>query len=220
MTAERAIAGVLAGGRRLADLRSADGHAASAHYQALQAGTVPRELADLAHFLCLLHGRRPGVLDHAAAHDTHDAARAWMVQATQAFVTERLYITRMTVAAGPVSGASPQDRSEAAAVELRRSFQMLASSERRGCAAGAALAFAIDWPALRDMLDPLALRLGIDPPWCELPPAAQTLALADRLCGDPASARAFLFGADQMFQLHRGVWRLLAARARLRAEQA
>lgn len=209
----------MTGGDRLVAMQQADGHAAAAHYRALVGNANPPELADLAHFLCLLHGRRPGVIDHAATRVADPAARDWMVRATEAFVTERLYITRLTVAAGPVSGASEDDHSEAAAVELRGSFQMLAQSERRGCAAGAALAFALDWPDLRAILDPLAVRLGIEPPPRGLPAPSQSLALADLICAEPAPARAFLFGADQLYQLQRGAWRLLAVRARLRFEQ-
>ena len=200
-------------------MQRADGHAGARHFRALSRAAAPPEAADLVHFLCLLHGRRPGVIDHAAVRIRNAETRAWMERLAEAFVTERLYITRLTVAAGPVSGASEDDHSEAAAIELRGSFQMLALSERRGCASGAALAFALDWPDLRDILDPLALRLGIEPPPCELPGAPEILALADRICADPAPARAFVFGADQLFQLQRGAWRLLAARAKLRAEQ-
>ena len=219
MTAERAYPNPATGGDRLVAMQQADGHAGAAHYRALLSGAAPTELADLAHFLCLLHGRRPGVIDHAATRVSDQVTRDWMERATEAFVIERLYITRLTVAAGPVSGASEDDHSEAAAIELRASFRMLAESERRGCAAGAALAFAIDWPELRDILDPLALRLGLEPPPCELPGHAETLGVATLICADPAPARAFLFGADQLFQLQRGAWRLLAARAKLRAER-
>ncbi len=208
----------MTGGDRLVAMQQADGHAAAAHYRTLLRHAEPPELADLAHFLCLLHGRRPGVIDHAATRFADPAARDWIMQATEAFVTERLYITRLTVAAGPVSGASEDDHSEAAAVELRSSFQMLAQSERRGCAAGAALALALDWPNLRAILDPLALRLGIEPPPCGFPASSPTLVLADHICRQSATARAFLFGSDQLFQLQRGAWRLLGARQRLRAE--
>ena len=204
---------------RLVALCEADGHRSAPHYRALLAHADASELADLAHFLCLLHGLRPGVIDHAAPRIAERAAGAWLDRATDAFTLERSYITRLTVAAGPVSGASEHDHSEAAAVELRGSFQLIASSERRGCAAGAALAFALDWPALRSILDPMAQRLGLEAPPCDLPSRAETLGMADIVAAEPASARAFFFGADQLYQLQRGVWRLLAARARLRTER-
>ncbi len=198
-------------------LKQAEGHASTAHYQALLAGAQPPELADLVHFLCLLHGRRPGVIDHAA-NTTTGIERAWLDRAVAGFMKERLYITRLTVDAGPVTGVSEDDHSEAAAVDLRGSFQLLALSERHGCAIGAALAFALDWPDLRAILDPLAERLGIDPPLCALPGELEVRELADRISATPAAARAMMFGADQLFQLQRGAWRLLAARAKLRSQ--
>lgn len=219
MRAARVLFNPVRGSDRLLALQRDDGHARALHYQALVRRADPPEAADLMHFLCLLHGRRPGVIDHAAIHAVATETGAWLEQAAEGFVSERLYITRLTVAAGPVSGASESDHSEAAAIELRRSIQSLATSERRGCAAGAALAFALDWPELRHILDPLARRLSIDPPPCELPKAPDILDMADRICGEPGPARAFLFGADQMFQLQRVSWRLLSARAKLRAEQ-
>ena len=220
MKAERTIRPANAGGERLLAMQQADGHGACTHYHALMREADPPELADLVHFLCLLHGRRPGVIDQAATRLTHPAARSWIVQAADGFAMERQYLTQLTVAAGPVSGVSEDDHSEAAAVELRGSFQLLSTSERRGCAAGAALAFALDWWALRDVLDLLANRLGIAAPFCALPRAVETAALADRICADAATARAFMFGADQLFQLQRGAWRLLDARAKVRAEQS
>ena len=37
-----------------------------------------RNLADAAHFLSMLHGRHPGVADHAAHRIVHPAARTWI----------------------------------------------------------------------------------------------------------------------------------------------
>tara|TARA_B100000953_G_C17999558_1_gene414682 strand:- start:249 stop:902 length:654 start_codon:yes stop_codon:yes gene_type:complete len=217
VTAQQQFDAPIGAGDRLIALKQSDGHASAAHYQALLANAQPPELADLVHFLCLLHGRRPGVIDHAASTATGDE-RAWLDDAADAFMKERLYITRLTVDAGPVTGVSEDDHSEAAAVELRGSFQLLSRSERRGCAIGAALAFALDWPDLRAILDPLARRLGIDPPLCALPREREVRDLAESLSATPAVSRAMMFGADQLFQLQRGAWRLLAARARLRAQ--
>ena len=47
------------------------------------------DIADIAHFLCILHGRHPGVIDRAATKTADDAARTWLVQATDGFVAER-----------------------------------------------------------------------------------------------------------------------------------
>ncbi|NJS15489.1 MAG: hypothetical protein HC788_13915, partial [Sphingopyxis sp.] len=39
-----------------------------------------RNLADAVHFLCVLHGRHPGVVDHAARKAVEPDARAWLDQ--------------------------------------------------------------------------------------------------------------------------------------------
>src|SRR4051812_23120739 len=61
-----------------------------------------RNLADTAHYLCTLHGRYPGVIDLAALHTAHPAARAWLISAAEGFAMERNYLTRVSVAAGPL----------------------------------------------------------------------------------------------------------------------
>ena len=37
------------------------------------------DLADAAYYLCLLHGRHPGVIDHAATRSVDNAARRWLI---------------------------------------------------------------------------------------------------------------------------------------------
>src|SRR5688572_5838477 len=61
-----------------------------------------RNLADAVHFLCALHGRHPGIVDLAAARAVEPAARAWLNVAVEAVAVERLYLTRLAVAVGPV----------------------------------------------------------------------------------------------------------------------
>src|SRR5687768_18065676 len=41
-----------------------------------------RNLADLIHYLCTLHGRYPGVIDHAAARVVEPGPRAWLANAS------------------------------------------------------------------------------------------------------------------------------------------
>ena len=38
-----------------------------------------RNLADAVHFLCALHGRHPGIIDHAAIRAVEPVARAWLL---------------------------------------------------------------------------------------------------------------------------------------------
>src|SRR3954452_17571828 len=44
-----------------------------------------RNLADLLHVLCILHGRYPGIVDHAAGRMVDPLARAWLADAAYAF---------------------------------------------------------------------------------------------------------------------------------------
>jgi hypothetical protein len=93
---------------------------------------------------------------------------------------------------------------------------MLAQSERKGCALGAALAVAADWVAIRGVLDAAAVRFGVEVPPCYLGGGEDVRGLADRLAGSPGFDRALLFGADQIVVQHHGLWSLLEARQQAR----
>ena len=61
----------------LVSLVHAEGSATHPYPQATELTAGPeamRNLADAAHYLCVLHGRFPGVIDHAAAKTSHPAA--------------------------------------------------------------------------------------------------------------------------------------------------
>src|SRR3546814_7435315 len=85
---------------------AADGTAGHGYASGARASFGPNaalslpDLADAAYYLCLLHGRHPGVIDHAATRSADHAARAWLVQAADAFARERAYLTKVTVAVG------------------------------------------------------------------------------------------------------------------------
>src|SRR3546814_14941589 len=65
----------------------ADGTVAHPAYRALLAPTAPlRDVIDAIHAICLLHGRHPGVVDFAHAHDAGNSTEAWLAEAAQAFV--------------------------------------------------------------------------------------------------------------------------------------
>lgn len=174
--------------------------------------SLPALLADIAHFLNISHGRFPGVIDHAAGKIVDEAAREWLTAATSAFAVERAFLNRLTVAAGPIRRHADQDRVEALLATQHRSFEMLATSDRRGCPAGAAMAFALDWRSTRELLDRAALMLGIEGEACALPSEAETVALADALAGAPAAERAMAFGSEQLLAQQKGLWQLIAAR--------
>lgn len=173
-------------------------------------------LADAAHYLCMLHGRHPGVIDHAATRTADNSARGWLVQAADGFATERAYLTQVTVAAGPAPSTAGQSDSDAAVLGQRHALDMLAQSDRRGCAMGAAIALVLDWMAIRRILDAAALRLNLAPRPSALPNRQETLAVATALSEDEAVERAVHFGARQLLGQHRGLWDLLSARAAAR----
>lgn len=169
-----------------------------------------RNLADAVHLLSTLHGRQPGVIDHATGRTFDAAARGWLISAAEAFAAERFYLGRLAVAAGPVPGTPGGSGSEATVMAQRNAVATLACSERDGCAFGAALALAADWGAVRVVLDAAARRLGVDVAPCRLEDACDLTAIAGQI---PAGTeRAFLFGAQQMLAQHRGLWDLLEAR--------
>lgn len=174
-----------------------------------------RNLADAVHFLAALHGRHPGVIDHAGAHTIDAPGRAWLAGAADAMTDERLYLTRLAVAAGPIPSTPGATGSETAILAQRSALATLACSDRRGCALGAALAFAADWTAIRNVLDTAAQRLGVEPRPCRLGSVEVVREIAD------ASAdceRAILFGAQQLALQHRALWDLLEARAQARRD--
>lgn len=201
---------------------AADGTAAHPYVRSLiaaaQAGSAHplADLADAAHYLCLLHGRHPGVVDHAALHSADNAARRWLLQACDGFADERAYMTQVSVALGPVPSTAGQASADSAILQQRHALDMLAQSDRRGCAIGAAITLVQDWVGVRLLLDRAALRVGIEPPRCTLPQPADTAAVLDAIAADSSSARAIQFGARQLLAQHHGLWELLRARADMR----
>lgn len=175
------------------------------------------DLADAAYYLCLLHGRHPGVIDHAATRSADNAAREWLIQAADGFARERSYLTQVSVAVGPAPSTAGQADCETAVSQQRHALDMLAQSDRRGCAMGAAMALVLDWRAVRRVLDKTAIRAGLEPLPGILPDHAATLAVSRSIGGDATIDRAIQFGARQLLNQHRALWDLLAARAQLRA---
>jgi hypothetical protein len=174
--------------------------------------SLPALLADVSHFLNVSHGRVPGIVDHAAGKIIDPDAREWLAQATAAFAYERAFLNSLTVAAGPIRRHLDQDKIEALLATQQRSFEMLATSDRKGCPAGAAMAFVLDWHATRSMLDRAALMLGVEAQPCSLPATKVTIALADALSGNAGVERAMAFGSQQLLAQQKGLWHLIAAR--------
>ncbi|HZF94362.1 MAG TPA: hypothetical protein VEZ20_05755 [Allosphingosinicella sp.] len=175
-----------------------------------------RNLADAVHFLCMLHGRHPGIVDLAAGRNDEPAADGWLVRSAKGFAAERLYLTRLAVTAGPVPGTPGGSASEAAVVSQRAALGTLALSERRGCALGAAFGLAADWARIRVVLDAAARRLGVEPAPQHMPPAEEVRRIAEASSGNAPFERALLFGAEQILVQHHGLWALLEAREQAR----
>ncbi|MEN2791727.1 hypothetical protein ABC974_19000 [Sphingomonas oligophenolica] len=204
----------------IAALAAADGSATHPMPRLLAAPYVAvRDLADSVHALCALHGRHPGVIDHALEHSGQSAAQDWLEEAAAAFTEERAYLAQLTAASGPLPSTPGQAESEAAISAQRHALDMLAQSDRTGCATGAAIALVLDWTSIRDTLDVAARRFGIEPSRSILPDGFETASLVSALADTPAIERAMAFGAQQLLAQHRGLWDLLEARASARNHQ-
>jgi hypothetical protein len=196
---------------RLAEHGSA-AHAYAGSPQLLRRASAGRDLADMIHYLCVLHGRYPGLIDHAAARVVEPDARLWLTNATYVFAGERAYLARLAVAAGPVPSTPGAAGTDAAVLGQRHAMETLASSERRGCALGAAMALVLDWAVIRDCLDAAASRFGVESPAFPGASADGVVHLANSYAADSSTQRALLFGAQQILVQHHGLWDLLEAR--------
>jgi hypothetical protein len=172
--------------------------------------------ADLTHFLCTLHGRYPGVVDHAAGRVTEAGARAWLADASYAFAGERAYLAKLAVAAGPVPSTPGAADSDSAVRGQRHAIEMLAQSERSGCALGAAMAVILDWAAIRRALDAAAHRFAVEPPAFAIGSGEQIASVADGFATTIGTQRALIFGAEQILVQHYGLWDLLETRQQAR----
>ena len=199
----------------------AEGSAAHLHPKSevlTQGPEAARNVADIVHLLCLLHGRHPGVVDYAITRVTNTATRAFLFDAADAFSNERALLTKLVVAVGPLPSTPGQADTETAVLAQHHAIAMLAQSERTGCALGAALALIADWSAVRPVLDMAARRLSLEIDETALP-SPTVIAAAIRDAGNTAAAdRAMLFGAQQIIAQHRGLWDLLEARSVARSD--
>lgn len=199
----------------LAALVATDGTAGHSYYVSsalTQGANATRNMADALHYLCVLYGRQPDMIDLASLRHPASQAGQFLSEAADAFAVERLYLARLAVAAGPQPSTSGQADSQSALLSQNHALSMLARSDRAGTAFGAASALLIDWHQIRVLLDAAAARLGIDAPESRLPVPAETLAMAALMAETPAIERAITFGARQFLCQQRGMWSLLEAR--------
>jgi hypothetical protein len=198
-----------------------NGSARHPHVAALIEGTGPhsgRDLADAVHLLCSLHGRYPGLIELALSGAHGGDAKPWLEHAAEAFERERHFLVRLTSAVGPMPSTPGAAQTEAALAAQRNALEILANSERRGCALGAATALVGDWWPVRRVLDRAAARVGLECPPPSLPDEASVMAAIDSGADSPAAERALAFGADQLLLQHRGLFDLLEARASARGD--
>lgn len=198
-----------------------DGSGAHAYVQSrklIEGRWATRNLADAVHFFTMLHGRNPGLVDHAAARVTSPKERAWFAQAVSAFGRERAYLSTLSVAAGPMPSTPGQQQCESTALAQSHAIEMLGRSERIGCALGASLALALDWRQLRAVLDAAAARLDVAARPAALPDLHETIALIASYAGSASVERAILFGAQQLLAQHKGMWDLLSTREIVRPD--
>ena len=193
-------------------------HLYAASVELLSGRFATRNLADAVHYLCTLHGRHPGVVDHAAVRTAREAARKWILQAVEGFAVERSYLTKLAVAVGPLPSTPGQAESEAAVIGQRHALEMLAQSDREGCAIGAAIGLVLDWRAVRGLLNVAADRLGVTIAECTLPSPEASHDLVVALSESPGVERAMSFGGAQLIGQHRGLWDLLEARQLARTD--
>jgi hypothetical protein len=150
----------------------ADGTASHAHptSEVLTKGPeAARNVADIVHLLCLLHGRHPGVIDHAVAREADATTKEFLTVAAEAFAEERALLAKLVVSVGPQPSTPGQADTESAVLAQHHAVEMLAQSERTGCSFGAAMAVVADWSAVRPVLEMVAKRLSIDIAHSKLP---------------------------------------------------
>lgn len=200
---------------------ASEGSARHPHLTALLEGTgrhSGRDMADAVHLLCSLHGHYPGLIEVALQRCPKGPVREWLTHASDGFERERLFLVRLTSAVGPLPSTPGAAETEASLVAARHALETLATSERDGCALGAATALVGDWWPLRRLLDRVAARGGTDIPAPSLPDEASIVAIVDSAAGTPGSARALSFGGEQLLLQHRALFDLLEARAEARGD--
>ncbi len=196
-----------------------DGSARHAHLAALidaSGPSAPRDIADAVHLLCSVHGHHPGLIELTLELTPKGPANQWLGRAADAFERERLYLVRLTAAVGPLPSTPGAAETETTLLAQRHALEILARSERCGCALGAATALVSDWWPIRRLLDRAAARVGIESPAPSLPDEASVVEAIETECDTPASERALRFGAEQILLQNRGLFDLLEARAAAR----
>lgn len=208
-------------GARLVDLIAQSGSASHPYLKSDELTSdrfAARNLADAAHFLCILHGQNPGIIDIAAEKLADPDAQPWIAAATKGLALERVFLANLAAAAGPQPSTPGHSDSDAAVLAQRHALETLARSDRRGCGLGAAIALVVDWRAIRDVLNRAADRFEVTIPPMKLPDAAECTAVAEAVSDGRQAERAMMFGCEQALIQHRNLWTLLDTRQSVRED--
>jgi hypothetical protein len=200
-------------------LAASEGSASHPYTHSFELNADPlatRNLADVLHLLSMLHGSQPGLIEASAMRNVAPQADQWFKRTVRGFAIERAYMAQLTVVAGPTPSTPGEAETAAAVLGQRHALDMIAASDRFGCALGAVAAMLFDWQSIRAVLDTAAVRIGIEVPESELPDEDETASVLNRLPMQPRLDRALSFGARQLLVQHRGLWDLLEARAKAR----
>lgn len=208
-------------GDMLIALAAAEGSASHPYTHSYELNADPlanRNLADVLHLLAMLHGPQAGLIEVAAERNVLPEADGWFRKATTGFAAERAFLAQLIVAAGPGPSTPGEADTAAAVVDQRRAMETIASSDRFGCAIGAAAALVLDWQAIRAVLETAAARIGMAIPPCILPDERATSIMLAALPIHPRLDRTLSFGARQLLVQHLGLWDLLEVRTTARVD--
>ena len=208
-------------GAMMVSLACTEGSAAHPYLHSAMLNVGPlatRNLADALHLLSTLHGPQPGLIERVAATNLIADADLWLMQAAAGFAAERAYLTQLIIVAGPPPSTPGEAESASAVMAQRHALETMATSERYGCAIGAAAGLTLDWQVIRAALDTAALRLGVAIMPCALPSEDETAMMLEMLPPNPRLDRTLAFGACQLLVQHCGLWELLQTRASARGE--
>jgi len=172
-----------------------------------------RNLADALHLFSMLHGGFPGLIERAGERNVVPEADDWFMSAAAGFAAERTYLAQLTAAAGPTPSTPGDAATSAAVLGQRHALDVIAGSDRFGCALGATAALVLDWQPIRAVLDTAAERMQVPVPACTLPDELALSTLLAQLPGSERLDRTLAFGARQLLVQHRGLWDLLETRA-------
>lgn len=176
-------------------------------------------VADLIHFLAILHGELPNVIDVVTS--ACPRLEGTLEPAAQQMQRDRAWLAGLCVETGSAVEHFGITEAETAVRGLRDAMLTLAGSQREGCGLGVAIGFLVEWPPLRTCLDQAGTLAfsrrwpGPDGFWTGST-LKQVLPIAETAFAAPTTGRAIAFGASQWTQVHSQLLALAEDRAAAR----